>query len=283
MTMRCSVPDDTAASPSGSLVGRAAPDVTSQARRSSPSMSDVRAITSIAISRDGVDVAMVSEHIPARSLAEASMRVTGGIPGGPGERGFLQLTWDYPSNEQTGKYVCEVNALNDAGHNVVLQQPLDVDLGEATLADITNHIHALEVRDASKDSTIHTLQSDVQKCSTDIQAQKNEIASLRSQLAESRHIETGRIDCGRQELWPDKRNKQVSQRFTKAYSKSPIVHLSVTQIDASVTPSSYMYYIITLKTVDTASFTINCNSLPDFPNGHSQFIHLGVDWISFPQ
>merc|ERR1719242_1662801 len=100
--MKCSIitASTTVTSPSGSLIGRrdAAPDMTSENK----TLSDIRYVTSLSISRDGVDVAMVSEHIPAKALlAGRKLSVTGGIDlhgsgnssGGGVDRGFIEMAW----------------------------------------------------------------------------------------------------------------------------------------------------------------------------------------------
>lgn len=272
MTMRCSLDNglpkpNTSTSASGSLVGR----------RDVSSIQQIAALSSIAITRDGVDIASVSYINPARSLVDTNVHITGAISG---MGGYIELTWDYPLLEQLGKYVCELNGLTTSGHNIVLNKSLSVNAEEASLNDLITHIHDLEVRDAQKETKIHDLEvRDMQK-ETKIQLHESEIQTLKSELAEARHIESGHIECGKQSTWPDAANKRISQSFQNAYKKAPVVHLSQNYLDANM-DDPYLIYKVNLVSVSTNGFVMNCFSYPD--DNHGDVYGLSVDWIAVPQ
>ena len=277
MTMRCSFDDglltwtNTSTSASGSLVGR----------RDVNSTQQIATLSSIAITRDGMDIATVSYANPARSLVDTNVFVTGSISGQSGLSGFLELTWDYPLSEQIGEYVCELNGLTASGHNVVLTKSLSVNAGEATLDDLITHIHDLEIKTQTLENCCQSQKAKIQALENKSQSQENEIQAVKSDLSEARHIESGQISCGRQSTWADLANNQVSQSFHKVYKQAPVVHLSVTVVDTQVVNKTYLYYTASLVSVDTNGFVVNCFSHPD--SVHGKVIQLNLDWIAVPQ
>ena len=84
--MRCGVTDTS--SGSGGLVGK----------RSSFVTDDVRIVTSLIVTRDGQDVASVSEHLPAQALADVgSVKVEGRVDNNVlGEKGSVYVLYIFP-------------------------------------------------------------------------------------------------------------------------------------------------------------------------------------------
>ncbi|KAH9505462.1 hypothetical protein Btru_057390 [Bulinus truncatus] len=63
-----------------------------------------------------------------------------------GERGYLQVTWDYPGEDEAGEYICEVFALNSDNHPVNLKSTLTVLSREPTISDLVKYIANHEKR-----------------------------------------------------------------------------------------------------------------------------------------
>merc|ERR1712018_884947 len=104
---------------------------------------------------NGEHVASVTQFDPAKALVDLSnLQVTGDVSGTSGERGYIELTWLYPTQAQTGEYVCEVNAIDDAGHNVVFSTTLEVGVSSPSVDDLVGHVQELE---KAKEATRNTL------------------------------------------------------------------------------------------------------------------------------
>merc|ERR1719367_2248351 len=136
MKMRCSL-NDTASSFNGGLIGKRA--VTQTA-------GNVKHVTSIVIMRNNGDhVATVSNFAAAQALLDTgNLDVEGDVSGNSSERGFISLTWTYPTTQQTGEYVCEINAIDDQGHNVVFTTSLEVGVTQPSTAELVNALRSLE-------------------------------------------------------------------------------------------------------------------------------------------
>ncbi|XP_005092897.1 uncharacterized protein LOC101862168 [Aplysia californica] len=119
-TLRCSL-DDTTPSLTAPVVGRR--DVTQTA-------TNVQYVTSIILTRNtGETVAKMTEHDPAKALVDqASLQVSGDLTVTSERRGYMELTWQYPTQRQAGDYKCEVNAIDDNGHIVTFSTSLKVNV-----------------------------------------------------------------------------------------------------------------------------------------------------------
>ena len=130
---------------------------------------NVQVVTSITISRNGQNLATISQNSPVKHLIPDVM-TTGHLNTAQGERGMLQLTWPHPSQTEAAHYQCDVTTLSVKGHGVTFSQTLNVAEGEASLNDLVSKLHQLELEKenmqliiANQAKTIHDNQISVNK------------------------------------------------------------------------------------------------------------------------
>ena len=105
---------------------------------------------------------------------------------------------------------------------------------------------------------------------------------LTQQLNASRHIETGSLGCSDSDTWtaePQGRSSNVVQKFSKEYSKPPIVYLALFYLHSN-SNNQMSYYWVHLSHVDTRSFTMTCRRYMNSRYNHINAIQ--ANWISFP-
>jgi len=121
--------------------------------------SDIVFVSSIIITRNNVDVAAITEHVAAKVFNNTGgVHVTGNVTASGAERGFLQVTWDYPDSSLSGSYQCTVDGYDVDGHQHMLTETVDVDDNEVTLNDVVSYIHQLKL-DNEKQKLINEKQS----------------------------------------------------------------------------------------------------------------------------
>merc|ERR550534_1525284 len=104
LTVTCAVSDVSA---SNAIIGR-------RDAGSSQSPDDLQYVTSLAVWRDGLALASVTEHSAATALGDlANITVTGSLNG---TKGLLTLTWLFPGQGQAGEYTCEGAGVTAQGH-----------------------------------------------------------------------------------------------------------------------------------------------------------------------
>merc|ERR1719239_369041 len=86
---------------------------------------NVQLVTSISISRDGVDLATISQHSPMKQMAPGAI-VTGHLTTGQAERAKLEITWPHPSQDEAGQYKCHIITFSAQGHADVFSQSLEI-------------------------------------------------------------------------------------------------------------------------------------------------------------
>ena len=179
MTIRCSL-HDTGSPGSGSLVYQQDDPAQSPVQSDlTNTAEDVDFITSIVVSRDGVDIAAVSVHVPARSLVTSpDLEVKGQLTDQPGERGFLEMTWKQPTSLQSGKYRCVVDSIDMVGHSFDFSGTLDIDEEEVSVGDLVMYVQDGERERRRMNSTIGDL-------NREIHSLKQKSDSLESQLNKS--------------------------------------------------------------------------------------------------
>jgi len=263
LSMRCSL-NDTADAFVGGVVGRR--DVTQTA-------SNMQVVTSLVITRNnGEHVATIYGAGGAKALADLNtLTVDGDISGGIGERGYIELTWQPPSSAQVGEYVCEINAVDNQGHNVVFSTSAEIGERQPTIGELIEMIRKLET-DASM------LESKLQL----VETKKNKVKNLLStQCAARRHTEKGSIDFGARSTWQRIQNmgnypahaNSIYQSFAKPYTTAPKVELGVTALDHD--NRNNIRYDVTVTSVNTTGFTAKCVTWAD-----SDIYKLTVSWIS---
>jgi len=199
LTLRCDL-HDTAPSVSGGLVGRRRREtfdsldsqtdssITADSQQlldpkrstMTNSSENVDFVTSLVISRDGQDLASVSEHVSAKPMVSSpDFTVTGSMSTQPGERGFLQLTWRHPTGSQTGTFRCDISAVSRSGHSFDFSTSLQVDQGEdVTFQDLVEKLLKMEKEKDNMADTINTLTSNIhtlQQANTDLTSKVNKL------------------------------------------------------------------------------------------------------------
>merc|ERR1719367_493931 len=253
MKMRCSL-NDTASSFNGGLIGKRA--VTQTA-------GNVKHVTSIVIMRNNGDhVATVSNFAAAQALLDTgNLDVEGDVSGNSSERGFISLTWTYPTTQQTGEYVCEINAIDDQGHNVVFTTSLEVGVTQPSTAELVSHIS-----DLGKDK------DDLLNKTDALFKQLKDIENMFQNCGQAppkRHVEVG--DIHSKDSWA--RSKVVYHKFQTPYSKPPVVKLGLDGLDHSNDANTR--FDIQLVHVDENGFSMKCKTWAD-----SYIYDMMVNWIS---
>jgi len=261
MKMRCSLNDTMVANVTGGMVGR---DVTQ-------TNANVQHVTSLVVMRNnGEHVASVTQYDPAKALVDlTTLQVTGDVSGQSGERGYIELTWMYPNQAQTGEYLCEINAIDDEGHNVIFSTTLEVGVETPTTDDLVSHVQELDKSREAAKKKIDQITQDIAQMQSDL-----------SNCSKPRHTETGHLHCGSSDNW----NKQddwkhyvkVGQKFDRPYDKPPIVKLGITSLDHDNNQNTR--FIIDLDTVDKTGFTVRCNTWAG-----SYIFDITVSWISLEE
>jgi len=103
-------------------------------------------VTSIVISKDGVDVATLSVHFPAKSLVDTTdVRVNGSLSGQRSEtKGHLEVTFDHPTVNQVGTYRCEVYGIDSQGHTYHFSKTVEIVEEEITWGELVKHVKNFE-------------------------------------------------------------------------------------------------------------------------------------------
>jgi len=258
MKMRCSLNDTMVANVTGGMVGR---DVTQ-------TNANVQHVTSLVVMRNnGEHVASVTQYDPAKALVDlTTLQVTGDVSGQSGERGYIELTWMYPNQAQTGEYLCEINAIDDEGHNVIFSTTLEVGVETPTTDDLVKIIRTLE-------NQKETTQNELDQLSNDMTTTQSLLASC----CEPQHIETGNVHCGDSTHWKNDAqgdwSNTVDHVFSRPYRQPPIMELGVVELDHDSNANTRFY--VEVKKVDEKGFTVKCTTWAD-----SRLFDLTVSWIS---
>merc|ERR1719239_1563394 len=127
-------------------------------------------VISILISKDGKDLATVTEHFSATSLDGASdFQVSGQLSGLTGGKGHLELVWPHPGPAEAGVYTCDIEALNNRGTSFVFTQTLSVHEDEVSIQDLVIHLQKAELDKQNK--TIQQMNSTIDKQSKTLENQ----------------------------------------------------------------------------------------------------------------
>jgi len=259
MTLTCSL-DDTVAGPgSGGLVGRAVDSTTD----------NLKYVTSIVVSRDGSDVASMTEHISATALADVTnAHVTGSIHNTPGDRGHIEITWTYPTADKSGSYTCDVTAVDDVGHTVSLSSVVEVGMTSPTTEDLVNYIHNMQVKMAAMEGKIAQMEAKASHIETGTLVYDNYINRGPWTTTQIYHVG-----------YYDMQYLDQTVTFAKAYTTPPVVTWS----------TGYYYnhdgtgelYSTTLVTVTNTGFTLRVGKYPG--HDHHDIDRMDLVWTSFPQ
>jgi hypothetical protein len=294
LRMRCSLNDTlTSTSLSGAVVGKRR-DVTQ-------TLSDITFVTSVVVMRNGSQhVASVTQVSPARAtLDQSNIQVSGGITGKPGERAYIELVWDFPTADQLGEYVCEINGMNSEGHNVVFSKEANVIEASPTITDLVQQFHTLVLENRDQKSDIAGLKSEntaqaseISSLKSENTAQDSEISRLKSKdtaqsakiltlesqtqlmsasLETVKHIEKGSVTPS---------TSGTTIHFQKQYDRPPIVFLTMRHIDVYMRDSGQTNpdFSFSLMSVDRLGFKVR-----KYFHSSASSANLYLEWISFPQ
>jgi len=278
VTLRCDV-KDILLPPSGGLVGRSLP-VSSQPvekRDKAQSTNAMQFILSVMVTKDGQDVASVSEHVPARVLwnNSANVKVAGDLSG---THGYLEVSLQYPDRSQTGQYRCDVTGIDAAGHSDVINSSVTLNEGEVTLDDLVDRLHDHELQIRQKDLTIEALKSNNEN---QIQAMKKEMSQMSADISQLKHVESGIVKCDVDSgSWTGRSGpvtyEDKTVTFSKNYPSPPIVHVGIRRYDNDEPSGDYFY--VEVGHVDNTSFTVQCGKLTRY----ASLWQLYMTWISVP-
>jgi len=250
LKLYCGLNDTSSAGPDNAVIGRR--DVTN-------TPADVHYLTSIVVMRNNGDhVATVTQFTGAQALMDQdNLKVVGDVSGKAGVRGYVELTWDWPTPSQAGNYTCEINAMNDAGHTVVFGESLKVDTVTPTLGDLISHVRDMEKENAMK------------------------LTQMQALLNQQGHIENGTLACGNSNNWNQTDGHHhklnfVTHQFATPYAKPPIVHLGVTYFSNIVGRNQNTYYLVDVVDVNEHGFTMKCLTYSGL-----RIPTMNVDWVSF--
>lgn len=279
MTMRCSLNDtvDVSGTTSTSnIVGK---------RDVSQTTENLQSVTSIVITRNNGDPVATVINGNARAQTDlALMTVKGDTSGALGERGYLELQWQYPGTAQTGEYVCEVNAVNSQGHNVVFSTSVEVGESMPTIGELMGHVLALD-----KEKT--TLQQQIDELAKNLTILQNQTPPPPASTTPCTdcgnnggglHIEQGRIECDDSDNWQDDDQHRDwagakmdlhYHKFDVPYTSKPFIQVGVSSIDHETDANTR--YDVFVRNVDNNGFTLECRTWAD-----SKLYHVYVDWIA---
>merc|ERR1719242_883713 len=137
----------------GSVVGK---------RDVSQTKENLQVGTSIVITRNNGDPGANIINGNARAQAAlALMTVTGDTSGVMAEKGYLELKWQYPGTAQTGEYVCEVNAVDAQGHNVVFSTSVEIGESMPTIGELMGRVLVLEKEKQSMQQQLQDIANNI--------------------------------------------------------------------------------------------------------------------------
>jgi len=161
-------------------------------RNSQPS--DVSFVHSLVITKDGADIATVTEHGGAMAFDKTTnINVTGHIPGSGAEKGFLEVTWKHPGADQSGNYQCTVLGTDQFGHFQTFKETVEVTDDSVSMNDVIDYIQQLKLTNdllkttndlqaaaiASLNQSVDTYTSTIESLNQSVDTHTSKIASLK--------------------------------------------------------------------------------------------------------
>ena len=185
---------------------------------------DVKEMFSIIITNNESDVASATHHDSAKNLINStSMEVSGDVTGNATLRGYLELSWLYPLEAESGQYVCQANAVTDEGHVVVLSKTINVEVATPTTADLVNHVRDLQIeRDLANatmeqaNAKIGQQRAEIDQANAKIDQQRAEIDQQSTKMDQANaKIDQQRAELDQQSTKMDQANAKISQQRTE--------------------------------------------------------------------
>jgi hypothetical protein len=222
--------------------------------------------------------------------------VTGDLIGSASERGFLQLVFEYPSEQQAGPYDCEVNGVTDMGRSVLLTKTFHTNVTQPSFSDLVDHVRNLEIvkekletknqnlemniteLNQTMSSELNQLKSVNQNLMSDITTLSSKLDQVISTVERTTNIESGLIDCKpKMTLHNTWYAGKFTQHFTKAYNQPPNVHVSVTRWEYRNSDTGWVDFLVDVTHTNTTSFTVYCQQYQDHTPARFK-----VSWVSMP-
>jgi len=138
---------------------------------------NMKFVMTMVITRNGVDLATISEHFPVKPLVP-EVTVTGHLTNGQAERGKLQMTWPHPSQAEAGNYQCVIDTLSPEGHSIIFSQTLNIAEAEVSISDLSSKMHKLELEKEQMQLTI----ADQAKVINSLQGKDSDVDKVISSL-----------------------------------------------------------------------------------------------------
>jgi len=250
----------------------------------------VHQVTSINISRNEEVVATVTTFTLPQVQTAADLinvKVTGNVTGNDTVKGYLQLTWSFPTSAQSGHYECSIAGLTAQGHRLPLfTKQLEVKTASVSVDDLVSELRDLKQVVYQQRNVTYMQQQQIDTDKKMIESQQSQIQFLTQEVALVEHTESGHVDCGSSSSWTSGKykaswtsysysvSKSVRVNFNTAYSRPPHVQLSIVGIQ---TGNNHELYGVDVKQVDVSGFTMVCATW----NNNSYQVHdLYVAWTS---
>ena len=243
---------------------------------------------------------------------KTNLKLKGGVSStANAELGYLDLVWTFPTDTQIGDYDCKGVGITKLGRTITFSTTLTVDKSLIKLDDVVSELqnlkkivkeqnatltgqHGLIVNETAKNSilksTVVKQQAVIDSLSKDNIQQQAELNSLKAEMKESKHIETGWIDCEHSNSWSTvagtnklyynyhyfSQQKHKTASFRSAYLTPPVVFLSVSNF--WVKEDKGTKYGIQLLDVNKHNFTIRCGT----ESSSYEIEDLEIRWMSIP-
>jgi len=252
---------------------------------------------SLEVQRSNVDLQTLIKEISDLKQDVKAQNITD-------EQHMAMLAEERAKNEQLQK---EVKALNitsaeEKAKNEQLQKEvkaLNITSAEekAKNEQLQKDVNALNIISAEEKAKNEQLQKDVKVLNITSAEEKakneqlqKEVDSLKSDMQESKHVETGTVDCGSSYHWPTGSGtvthngnsyytgleNHVKGSFHSKFSSPPVVFLSTSYL--VVAENHHVFYGIKVVNVTTEDFMVRCDTW----NSDSLVQTLEVDWIAVP-
>ncbi|BFZ15365.1 hypothetical protein BsWGS_18403 [Bradybaena similaris] len=166
------------------------------------------------------------------------------------EKGYLEVTWEYPAEAQSGEYFCDIYGLDTTMHPVSLSSSARITATQATVPDLAafvaqnqRYVTELQHSLAHVTAQLNRLQKESQE---QHQAFNDSIDSLQNttQHMKAQNIQTGTISCN---------NAFVT--FPQPYKRTPTVFISIFDFQSS---SSSWNLAVTIQSLNLTGFIPFC-------------------------
>jgi hypothetical protein len=215
-------------------------------------------------------VASVSPYDPpTASVAQENIKVNGTVANpNATQQGYLEVSWAYPTEAQSGDYTCDVYALDSTLHPVALASSVRVRESAITVSQLAEFVaendkQITKLQQSLSDATnqISILKQENQKQFEDI---KNTTDNLLNQTTsiKAQNIQTGTFTCSL---------STSSVTFPIPYREPPTVFFSVYDLRNTYNNGQFTF-TVSIQNVTSTGFTTVCS--------HSTYITSSIHWIA---